>query len=60
MTTKLEKLREVGRAEVRRLVAENDGRSWAGTGRWTLLCRSCGGPCDPDRRWCLACCAVLP
>ena len=61
MTTKLEKLREVGRAEVRRLVAENDGRSWPGTGRYEPLpCRGCGQRCDPSRRWCEVCCEIQP
>ena len=34
---------------------------WRDTHRWqSLPCRSCGGPCDPDRRWCEHCSAVLP
>ena len=34
---------------------------WRDTGRWEgLPCRSCGGPCDPARRWCEHCCAVHP
>ena len=35
--------------------------AWVDTGRWASLpCRSCGGPCAPDRRWCLHCGEVQP
>ena len=61
MSIQLEKLREVARAEVRRLVAEHNNRPWLGTGRYEPLpCRGCGGQCDPSRRWCEVCSAVLP
>ena len=35
--------------------------AWVDTGRWrSLPCRSCGGACDPDRRWCEHCGEVQP
>ena len=61
MSVQLEKLREVARAEVRRLVAAHDNRPWPGSGRYqSLPCRGCGRQCDPSRRWCEGCSAVLP
>ena len=33
---------------------------WVDTHRWKTLCRACGGPCDPSRRWCSHCCEVQP
>ena len=36
-------------------------KPWPGTRRYeTLPCRGCGRQCDPARRWCEACCEVLP
>ena len=34
---------------------------WRDTGRWkSMACRGCGAPCDGSRRWCPACCEILP
>ena len=47
--------------EALRVVAEHDAATpWISTNRWRSLCRGCGAPCGPDRRWCPACSAVLP
>ena len=61
MRSQIEKLREVARVEVRRLVAEHVNRPWHDTGRYEpLFCRGCGATCDPSRRWCSRCSTVLP
>ena len=47
--------------EALKVVAAHDANApWVDTGRWRSLCRGCGAPCDPDRRWCSHCSAALP
>ena len=60
MRSQIETLRALA-SEALRVVAEHDAtRPWVDTGRWTALCRGCGQRCDPARRWCASCSAVLP
>ena len=58
----VEKLRALA-SEALRVVAQHDAAPplWRDTGRWQgLPCRGCGQRCDPSRRWCASCSAVLP
>ena len=41
--------------------ADTPVKRWPGTGRYKPLpCRYCGRMCEPTRRWCESCSAVLP